>query len=230
MMSTAGCGPSNRQCSVGKIAVSARGDTGRTQRRRWWVNQCPMTSTDPIRTAGGGGSREKTLRVWRMSQSLVKNSLRTVCYQKPRWGVVIILLVAVKKRPACDSDNNEFVRELNAQSRLRGKPTLCVFFHRLDCSDAQMFWHLCMVSETARPGCRMGSRSLLSIHTTTNPAGMHNSCPSLPPSSPICNPAWLKQGRTCGDALCGASKWRRTMQCSHVIRLERDAVVSIYSV
>ncbi len=171
---TAGCGPSNRQRSVGKIALSARGHRAGHKRGLWWVKQCPMTSTDPIRTAGVADREKEGLgkkpwgfeechkAEWRIrwrDSNAIKNT---------RWGVVILLLVAVKKRPPV-IQTQWILPGAKCTVQTAESQHFVSFFRRLW---LLFYWHPDVLAslqgfETATPGRRMGSCSLLSIHITT---------------------------------------------------------------
>ncbi len=164
---TAGCGPSNRQCSVGKIAVSARGHPAG---HREGFDELISARWLPLIQLGLPGWRIERKKPWGFEECHKaewrirwrdRNAIKN-----PRWGVVIILLVAVKKRPPVTQ--TQWIRPgAKCTVQTAGSQHFVSFFHRLWLLRRPDVLASLHGFETARPGCRMGSRSLLSIHTTT---------------------------------------------------------------
>ncbi len=142
---TAGCGPSNRQCSVGKIGLSARGHPAG---HREGFDELISARWLPLIQLGLPGWRierknpEGLKNVTKPSEEFAEGTVMLSKTQGEGW---LLYYWWLSKNARLWLRHNEFVRELNAQSRLREANTLCLFFTVCDCSDAQMFWHLCMV-------------------------------------------------------------------------------------
>lgn len=207
---------SNRHCSVGKLALSARGHPAG---HREVFDELNSTRWLPLIQLGLPGWQFERKKGSRKPPEGLKNAIEpseesAVMRSKTCWMYGegwLFYYWWPSKNVRLWLRHNEFVWELNAQSRLWKANTLCLFFCAVcDCfsTDTQMFWHLRAVFKLPALGavwvctrcCRSTSR-----HNPARNAQQLSLLTSFPLLLPICYPGWLEQGRICSDTLCRVS-------------------------